>query len=185
MQAEYAACSTELQHRLHQYQDALGEPTDGEADNVEMLPPSPWWRRALEAFPASWSKPLAAATAVLVLLLWLVPKDQEGSSELPSRGAAASSGNVTTSARASASATAYTFVVNDAPTGCHAAPDATADIVVRNDIGTILVVEMMRQEADGTWHHDIVHQCWIRTSPGPIRLFISHSEAEHYAATLQ
>jgi hypothetical protein len=76
------------------------------------------------------------------------------------------------------------FVVNEMPVGCHKEPDAGAEIAVQRPVGTVQVMDAFIAKSDGFWYREVYHQCWTRTSPGPVRTFGIIQEAEQYAASI-
>ena len=78
-----------------------------------------------------------------------------------------------------------TYFVNTQPVGCHAEPRADAAIAVQLTPGGVLVVDASVQQPDGLWHREAVRQCWLRTRPGPLRLFSTAEAAEAFARSVR
>ena len=114
-----------------------------------------------------------------------------GSPEAPetiSRGSS-TAGTVTATTAPSASSaptpqsvTAPTFVVTTLPVGCHETPAVEATIAVPLPVGSVQAMDQLIRQADGTWHREVDRQCWVRTDPGPVRLFRTLREARQEAA---
>ena len=76
-----------------------------------------------------------------------------------------------------------TFVVNALPVGCHATPHADAPIIAERWPGTVQAMDLVSEQADGTWHREVDDVCWTRTDPGPIACVTETlAEAEECAA---
>lgn len=75
------------------------------------------------------------------------------------------------------------FAVNSLPVGCHHSPNAGSDIAVHRPVGTVQTMDSLIRQPDGTWHRDTERKCWVRTDPGPIRIFRTVAEARDYAAS--
>jgi hypothetical protein len=79
---------------------------------------------------------------------------------------------------------AYQYVVNSMPVGCHESPGAEATITVQHAPGAIQTVDQVIRTRGEVWHRDKDRHCWIRTDPGPVRMFTMLSGAKDYAATI-
>ncbi len=80
---------------------------------------------------------------------------------------------------------APTFVVNSIPVGCNQSPDTTAEAAVVLEPGTVQAMDAFIHRPDGTWYREVDKGCWIRTDPGPVRMFGTLQKAEGFAAQVR
>lgn len=78
-----------------------------------------------------------------------------------------------------------TFFVNNQVIGCHEQPDTSAGIVLSRPAGSVQAMDTVLERTGETWHREVDRQCWVRTTPGPLRSFMQAEQAETYALTIR
>lgn len=73
-----------------------------------------------------------------------------------------------------------TFAVNTLPINCHSQPATNSGVVNRKPANAVQQLTMVAGMDDGTWHFDGAKKCWIKTNPGPVRLFSTKAEADAF-----